>query len=171
MEELSELTDPRARSELRDGRVAELHGKVRALFHLVGGEVAKKRRRSRGLERVALSLSVLTSGAIWTMIAGKAPDVAAWAGATAATVTMFVLLYQRTFGPQKEYEELVVVLTATQDLLVQLDAAAEGHAAPGAPVDLAEKYRKLETQLMSFGLVAETTGVSETLGSGARARA
>jgi len=171
MPEPSQPADPRTRSELRDRRVAELHGKVRALFHVVGGEVAKRRRRSRGLERVALSLSVLTSGAIWTMIADKAPDVAAWAGAAAATVTMLVLLYQRTFGPQKEYEELVVVLTATQDLLVQLDTATEGNADPGAPMDLAEKYRKLETQLMSFGLVAETTGVSETLGTGARARA
>lgn len=114
----SERGEPPARARSRGDRRpapgqptgAVPTGPQRGIFTGLTILVARTRRRSDRLEILALVLSIVTSGAIWTLIAARAGAFAEWTGAAAGTFTTFVLVFQKTFGPHRRFRELTDLL-------------------------------------------------------------
>jgi hypothetical protein len=85
---------------------------LREHFEFLTAEVVRARRLSDRIEIGALALSVVTSGAVWTLLAAHVGAFAEWTGAAAGTLTTFLLIFQKTFGPQKRLDKLMNLLKA-----------------------------------------------------------
>ncbi|MXW46429.1 MAG: hypothetical protein F4Z63_10575 [Gammaproteobacteria bacterium] len=72
-----------------------------AMHRIVGNAVKTERRRDRRLQTIVLGLSVLTSGALWVLVAqiDLISQWVTWLGAIVSTLATFLVLWNHTIGP------------------------------------------------------------------------
>lgn len=92
-------------------------------------EVLSAGRQHRRIELTILVLSVLTSGALWILIAQSFEKVAAWGGAAISTLVLILMLYQRTLGPDHRLEQLRNLQKRIDELLIGLQSGPRYDAA------------------------------------------
>ena len=81
-----------------------------AMHRIVGNAVKIERRRDRRLQTIVLGLSVLTSGALWVVVA-QSNLISQWVnltlvGAIVSTLATFLVLWNHTIGPAVRSERL-----------------------------------------------------------------
>jgi hypothetical protein len=75
--------------------------------------------RHQRIEKAILFLTVLTTGALWTLLALRFEAAATWVGAVISTVVTFLSLYQLNLGPKKTTETAVRLQNEADELLIQ----------------------------------------------------
>jgi hypothetical protein len=138
----------------REGFRADL----RSAFEKLKEETIRARRRSDAIEIVALFLSIVTSGAIWTLLAhmSKLETPVEVVGACAGTLTTFVLVFQKTYGPHRR----LIELKGLMDTCTELSAEVRGLTFHDAEPDFYESWKQFHADLAAAGIDVDG-GVSD----------
>jgi hypothetical protein len=65
----------------------------------------KTSRVNRKIEIAIIVISTITTGTLWATIGDVFPNLSIWAGAIMSTALTALTTYQKSFDPQKRYEE------------------------------------------------------------------
>jgi hypothetical protein len=69
-------------------------------------DLRQARKADRAIDLLILLLSVITAGALWSLVSNSAPAVSSWIGAICASVVSLLSGVQNTIGPKKKLEQL-----------------------------------------------------------------
>ena len=75
---------------------------------------------NRRLELALIVISGLTTGALWTLVAGLAPTVFAWAGAILSTAATILAAYKKLMGPEEAYQQAAELYRKTGQMIADI---------------------------------------------------
>jgi len=76
--------------------------------------------KQRRLELILIVISAVTTGTLWTLIAGVAQHVTAWGGAILSTIVTALTAYKRSLGPEEVYQRAAELYKKTGELLADV---------------------------------------------------